>query len=86
MQDWWQEQLANNFQAFKGASLSGSIPLSEALLNEWLSEALARSQQSTGVPEAVALPAGLGRLTALIASARVQIADGVLTLHVDVRV
>ena len=86
MQAWWQEQLASNFQAFKGATLSGSIPLREALLNEWLAELLARSQRSADLPGAVPLPAGLGRLTALIASARVQIADGVLTLHVDVRV
>ena len=82
MQDWLKEQIANGFAAFDGASLTGSIPMKESLINEMIASVLAHA----GDPPA-AQPAFDPRLLApFIRTATVRAEPGVVTLHLDLRI
>ena len=82
MQDWLKQQIDNGFTAFKGARLSGSIPLREALLNELLTEALRGARSPAGAPVANP-PLDVARMAAMVSSARVEVGDGVVTVHFE---
>ncbi len=82
MQEWLKAQMANGFTAFDGASLTGSIPVKESLINEMIASFLAHA----GDPPA-ARPAFDPRLIApFIRTATVRAEPGVVTLHVDLRI
>jgi len=81
VQEWLKTQVANNFEAFAGARVSGSVPFTESVLNSWLESAL-RHQVA---PSATGSQIPLAQLTRLVASVRVEIAEGVLTLHFELK-
>jgi hypothetical protein len=82
MQDWLRAQIANGFAAFDGASLTGSIPVKESLINEMIASFLAHA----GDPPATR-PAFDPRLIApFIRTATVHAEPGVVTLRVDLRI
>jgi hypothetical protein len=83
VQDWLKTQLANNFDAFAGARLSGSVPLTESVLNSWLESAL---KQHMDLPDGTGSQIPFAQLTRLVRSVRVEIAEGVLTLHFELKV
>ena len=82
MQEWLKEQMANGFKAFDGASLTGSIPVKESLINELIASFLAHA----GDPPS-ARPVFDPRLIApFVKAATVRAEPGVVTLHVDLRI
>ena len=82
MRDWLAQQIDTGFSAFKGARLSGSIPLNEPLINELLTEALRAAQSRPAI--AASRPAlDISRLAEMVSSARVEVRDGVVTLHFE---
>jgi len=82
MQEWLKAQMANGFEAFDGASLTGSIPVKESLINEMIASYLAHASD----PPA-GRPAFDPRLIApFIKAATVRAEPGVVTLHVELRI
>lgn len=89
MQDWLQAQMANGFAAFTGAVVTGSIPVKDTLLNEWLAAWLAdarRGEAATAAPPASTAPVDLRAVLPFVRSATVQAGPGVLTLRVELAV
>ena len=82
MQEWLKTQVANNFEAFAGARVSGSVPFTESVLNSWLESAL---RHHVAFPSVTGSQIPFAQLTRLVASVRVEIAEGVLTLHFELK-
>jgi hypothetical protein len=83
VQEWLKTQLANNFEAYAGARLSGSVPFTESMLNRWLESALTDHGALLGASDG---EIHLAALKHFVASARVEIGEGVLTLHFELKV
>ena len=88
MDEWLKAQMESGFSAFAGARLSGSIPLSEQLLNELLQEWL-KNPAGFATPTARG-PASPGtdisRWVKLVSEARVEVTAGTVTVKVEVKV
>jgi len=82
MQDWLRAQVENGFAAFQGASLSGSIPVKEELINELIAGVLAQA----GRPAASTPPFDPRLIVPFIRKATVHADAGVVTLHVDLAI
>ncbi len=82
VQEWLKAQIANGFVAFDGASLTGSIPVKESLINEMIAGVLAHA----GEPQAPHPAFDLRLVAPFIRSATVQAEPGVVTLHLDLRI
>ncbi len=87
MQRWLQEQIDNEFVAFTGASLSGSIPIKEELLNELLTELL-RDLGSASTSDAPRSEGGidLRRLARFVTQVGVHATEGVVTVTFAVKI
>jgi hypothetical protein len=82
MEDWLRAQLANGFAAFQGASLSGSIPVKEELINQLIAGFLKQAR----VPPATE-PAFDPRLVVpFVKKATIHADAGVVTLHLDLAI
>ena len=82
MQEWLKAQMANGFEAFRGASIAGSVPVKEELLNELIAGLLAQADKGVAT-EAGFDPRPFARF---IRKATVHAEAGVVTLHVDIRI
>jgi hypothetical protein len=81
VQEWLNAQIANGFAAFEGASITGSIPVKESLINEMIASFLAHAGEPASAP---AFDPRL--VTPFIRAATVRAEPGVVTLHLDLRV
>ena len=82
MQDWLKAQMASGFAAFDGASITGSIPVKESLINEMIASYLAHAGDVPTAP-----PAFDPRLLLpLVKTATVHAEPGIVTLHLDLRI
>ena len=85
MNEWWRQQVASGFAAFRGAQVSGSVPISDRLLNELIQAWLA--QASAGRPEgAPTAPFDAAALARVVRRASVKASEGVVTLDFEVGV
>jgi hypothetical protein len=82
VQEWLKAQIANGFAAFDGASITGSIPVKESLINEMIASFLAHAGEPPASPQGF----DPRHVTPFIRSATVRAEPGVVTLHVDLRV
>ena len=82
MQEWLKAQLAGGFSDFSGASLTGVIPVKEALVNELIAEALAAARE----PEGAAPAFDARALATFVRAATVRAEPGVITLQVELKV
>src|SRR5829696_4406588 len=76
MNEWLREQIANGFSSFKGAALSGSIPVKEELINELIAHYLATADETRATPAFDAR-----ELLRFIAKATIHADTGVVTLQ-----
>jgi hypothetical protein len=82
VQEWLKAQIADGFAAFDGASLTGSIPVKESLINEMIASFLSHAGELPASPP----PFDLRLVRPFIRTATVRAEPGVLTLHVDLRI
>lgn len=82
MQEWLRAQLADGFADFKGASLTGSIPVKEELINNLIARFL--TQPGDGGSSGAAFDAR--RLAGFVKKATIHAEGGVVTLEIDVRI
>ena len=88
MEEWLKAQIESGFSAFAGARLSGSIPLTEQLLNELLQEWL-KNPAGFGASSAggSASPgAQFSRWVTLVSEARVEVTAGMVTVKFELKV
>jgi hypothetical protein len=82
MEEWLRAQWANGFAAFQGASLSGSIPVKEELINQLIAGFLAQAPHP-----AATQPALDPRLVVpFVKKATIHADAGVVTLHLDLAI
>lgn len=82
MPEWLTAQIAAGFPAFKGAAVSGSIPIKEELINGLIADYLAR-------PGDAAMPKGdldPRALLPLIKRASIHAEPGVIALQFELKV
>jgi hypothetical protein len=82
MDEWWRQQIASGFAAFRGAQVSGSVPISDRLLNELIQQWLATA--AAGRVEAG--PRDVEALARLVRRVSVAASEGVLTVEFEVGV
>ena len=82
MQQWLATQIANGFSAFAGTTITASVRVNEALLNEILTESLKDAAAGTGSPAA----SPLAPLLKLVRRAELHAEAGAVTVNVDIRV
>jgi hypothetical protein len=82
MDEWLKEQLASGFADFAGTTLSASIPVKEAFINQLIARYLAQAHTPT---EARPI-ADFGKLAQVVRSASVHAEPGVVTLQFEVAV
>jgi hypothetical protein len=83
MPQWLATQIANGFSAFAGTSVTASVRMDEALLNEILTESL-KDAAAGGGGGSPAPP--LAPLLKLVRRAELHAEAGAVTLNVDLRV
>jgi len=83
MQQWLATQIANGFSAFAGTSITASVRVNEALLNEILTESL-KDAATAGTGSPAASP--LAPLLKLVRRAELHAEAGAVTVNVDIRV
>jgi hypothetical protein len=81
MEVWLKAQIAAGFPAFAGARFSGSIPLSEKLLNELLQEWLKNPAGGGAAPSGM----DLGQWAKRVSLAKIEVTPGVLTVQFEVK-
>lgn len=85
MPNWLQTQVANGFAAFSGSTISGTVPIKEALINELLAEYLASPDEARRTePPPADVP--LAELKRLVRRAAVRAEAGVVTLDFEIRI
>ena len=82
MQDWLMAQMRDGFPAFRGASLAGTIPVKEELINELLAEWLAQAPAGASAQP----PFDLNQFVSFIKTLSIHADAGVVTVHVDARI
>ena len=82
MTDWLTAQLAEGFPALKGASMSGSIPIKETLINDLIAEYLARP----AAPPAPRAGFDPRALLPLLERASIHAEPGVVTVRFEVKI
>ena len=88
MDQWWQEQVASGFAGFTGARVSGTVPISDRLLNDWLQQWLAAAASPRPSPASGAPPPSVdvAAVVKLVRRAEVKASDGVLTVDFEIGV
>lgn len=82
MDEWLKEQLAGGFADFAGTTVSGTIPVKEAFINQLIARYLAQARTSTpGRPTA-----DVTRLARFVRSASIRAEPGVVTLQFELGV
>jgi hypothetical protein len=84
--DWLQKQIDNGFRDFEGLSITGQVPLKDAVLNELIADALRGAQQPTAAPVKQGSTPDLRPLLKLVKKAEVRAVNGavVLDFHIGV--
>ena len=88
MDEWWRQQVASGFAAFRGAHVAGSVPIRDGLINEliqeWLTADASAPPPSAEPPARPAMDAAA--FARLVRRATVKATDGVVTLDFEVGV
>jgi hypothetical protein len=81
-----RKHIENGFSEFEGLSITGSIPLRDALLNRMLAEAL--EKMTRGAPEASSSSSGIAELAPalarLVKKAEVHAKEGAVVLEFEI--
>jgi hypothetical protein len=86
MDEWWRQQVASGFEAFRGAHLSGSVPIRDTLINDLLREWLASAAAAPPAPPSKPPAPDAAALARLVRRATVTASDGVVTLDFELGV
>jgi hypothetical protein len=84
--DWLQKQIDSGFRDFEGLSITGQVPLKDAVLNELIGDALQSAQRPAAAPVKQGTTPDLRPLLKLVKKAEVRAVNGavVLDFHIGV--